>query len=108
MRVIKRIYRGQPSTTATTLATVPGGKSWVITDIWLANTASLAKKVSLHLVPSGGSPGNANVLLPNVTIEPNTTVRISGGGLVAESGEFLSAVQETAGAITLSISGWEE
>jgi len=108
MRVPKRLYLGQPGTSNTILATVPAGRKWVITDIWLANTNAVAKKVSLHLVPSGYSPGPVNVILPNVSVEPNTAIRISGGGLVGTAGDYLNGIQETAGAITVCISGWEE
>lgn len=105
------LYQGQPGTTEAALTlrpfnatSVPANTKVIIKQILLANTATAAATVSISLVPSGGTAGAANRIVPNVSINANSVVAIDMSQLM-ESGDFLSAVQGTASAITATISG---
>lgn len=108
MRQPKRLYIGQPATGGETLTTVDEGKRIVVTDIWLTPVTGSETDVTLSLVPDGETEGDDNRILHEVTVEPNSTIRISGGGLVLESGDALYAEQSDSGAVTVTVSGWEE
>lgn len=108
MRNPIRIYQGQPSDTEGTLETVPAGETWVITDIMICNTTGSDETVSLSLVPSGDTAGDSNRIMEEIEITAHDTQKATGGGTVMEEGDFLSGLQSTSGAITLTISGWKE
>lgn len=107
-RTPERFYQGQPATSETTLATVETATDWVITDIVLCNTTGTAENISLSVVPDGNTADAANRILDGYEVSANDTVKLTGGGTVLHSGDFLSALQSTSGAITVTISGWKE
>jgi hypothetical protein len=105
------IYQGQPGTSEAALTlrpfgatAVPSNTKVILKQIILANTSSSSATVSISLVPSGGTAGAANRIVPNVSVSANSVVVIDLSQ-VMEPGDFLSAVQGTAGAITVNISG---
>jgi hypothetical protein len=102
----KRFYIGQPGTTETMLYTVPAGKTVILKDITICNTSSTDATISLSIVPSGSTAGTANRILANLKVTANSIVDITLSQVMNE-GDFLSAVQGTAGAITVVISGVE-
>lgn len=104
----KVLYRGQPGTTESTLYTVPASTTTVITGIVLANTTATDATVSLSVVPSGGTAGAANRILEGVTVSAKSSFFIDGLSLPMATGDFISGLQGTAGAITVTISGVEE
>lgn len=99
-----RLYQGQPGTTEGVIYTVPAGQKVIVKQIVLANVTSSAATISISLVPSGGTAGNANRIVPGVGVNGNSVVVIDMAQ-VMNAGDFLSAVQGTAGAITVTISG---
>ena len=99
-----RLYAGQPGTSEGTLYTVPASTNAKVTEVVLANTSSAPATVSLSAVPSGGSAGNSNRLFVNLSVDGNGIV-IMDMSVFLDTGDFLSAVQATSGAITLTISG---
>lgn len=107
----RRLYQGQPGTTEAALtlrpfnaSAVPANTKVIIKQILLTNTANAAATVSISLVLSGGTAGAANRIVPAVSVSANSIVAIDMSQ-VMEPGDFLSAVQGTAGAITVTISG---
>lgn len=108
MRNPGRLYQGQPGTTEGTLTTVPAGETWVITDIMVCNTTTNTETFTLSVVPSGDTAGAGNRILKEITLAPNETKKLTGGGTVMEESDFLSGLQSTSAAITLTISGWIE
>ncbi|HHV79101.1 MAG TPA: hypothetical protein GXX40_05745 [Firmicutes bacterium] len=99
-----RLYQGQPGTTETTVYTVPTGKTVILKQIVLANVTTLPAKVSVSLVPSGGTAGDGNRLCKDLSVPANSIVTIDLSQVMT-AGDFLSAVQGTSGAITVTISG---
>jgi len=62
----KKLAPGQLALTTPTLltgATVPASKAWKLTSILLINDTTSACTASIHLVPSGGSADDTNILI---------------------------------------------
>ena len=111
----RQMYIGQPGTSATTLYTAPNYSSNVtspsatayITEIVLTNTTSSDATITLGIVPNAGSLGVTNEIMVAVKIPANSVQYFSGLKTYMPAQSFLSALQGTAGAITLTISGVE-
>jgi hypothetical protein len=99
-----RLYGGQPGTSEGTLYMVPASTNARVTEVVVTNTSASPATISLSAVPSGGSAGAANRLMAGVSIDGNG-VTILDMSVYLGTGDFLSAVQGTPGAITLTISG---
>ena len=99
-----RLYSGQPATSEGTLYAVPANTNAKVTEVIITNTSSGSATVSLSAVPSGGSAGAGNRLFANLSVDANSLV-ILDMSVFLDTGDFLSAVQATSGAITLTISG---
>src|SRR6266568_712608 len=99
-----RMYTGQPGTSEGTLYTVPASTNAKVTEVLIANTSAASASVSLSAVPSGGSAGNTNRLFTALSVDGNAVV-IMDMSVFLDTGDFLSAVQTTSSAITLTISG---
>lgn len=99
-----QLYQGQPGTGATTLYTVPASTDAKITEILLCNTTGSAATITISVVPTGGSASAANRILSAMQLVPNETVVFTVDTYLT-TGTFLSALQGTASAITVTISG---
>lgn len=113
-RVPDILYQGQPGTTDTDLYTVPSGYKATITGILASNTNTDAKYFSLHLVQNGDLVANDVIIAKNQKLY-GTDSETGGGTWVFEFpiplntvGDKISGIQETAGAITVLIIGFEE
>lgn len=102
----RQLAQAQPGTSAGTLYTVPAATSTVVKQIVIANTTATAATVSIRLVPSGGSPGVGNSVAEAVSVAANTSQTLDLTQTLP-TGAFISALQGTASAITLTISGVE-
>lgn len=106
-----QLYQGQPGTTENSLTlrpfgttSVPQNTKVIVKQIIMANTSTSAASVSVSFVRSGDAASNANRIVPNVTIDGNSML-VLDLHQVLEAGDFISAMQSTANAITLTISG---
>jgi hypothetical protein len=99
-----RFYIGQPGTTEETLYTIPSGQSAIIKQILLTNVTATAATISLSLVPNGQTAVDSNRILKDYNVAANDVVTIDLTQ-VLNSDDFISAIQATASAITVTISG---
>lgn len=99
-----RLYQGQPGTSEATLYTVPAATTVIVKQVVAANVSAAAATISLSLVPSGGTAGATNRLLGAVSIPANSSLSLDLSQVMT-AGDFLSASQGTAAAVTLTISG---
>jgi len=108
------LYQGQPGTSNTDLYTVPASTKVTITGIIITNTNSATKYITLHIVQNGDSVANDVALLYQQDI--NGTGDSEGAGVLVFDtpiplntvGDKISGIQETAGAITVTIIGFTE
>lgn len=77
--------------------------------IIFANTDSVARTVTVHNVPSGGSAGAGNKIFGAVSIPANTTWigRYPGGAFVIAGGGSIQALASANSAVTLTVGGRE-
>jgi hypothetical protein len=101
-------YKGQPATSAATLATVPSGYDWIIDNVILTNTTGTAAVLQLNTIPSGGTAGVANELLLGYSVAPNGCVSLAGAGRLGEvlhEGDTIYGGQTTSAALTIRVTG---
>lgn len=98
----------QLATGATTHYTVPAGTRCIIDKATVTNTDTANRTFSLNLVPSSGSPGNANLVIDTRAVVPDETYLCPElVGQVLGPGDFISTTASAATALTLRISGRE-
>ena len=102
----KKLYTGQPGTSASTIYTAPASTTTIIKNILICNTTTSAATVTLNLVASAGSAAASNRILSTYNVNASDTVAIDLSGVLA-TGDFISAVQGTSSALTLHITGVE-
>lgn len=98
------LYRGQPGTSVATVYTVPASTDVKVASIVLANTTAVSATVTLHAVPSGGSAGVANQVVPAIAV-PGNSVTVIESSVYMAAGDFIAALQGTVSAVTVTISG---
>lgn len=99
-----QLYQGQPATTATTLYTVPASTDVRVTEILLCNTTGTDATFTLSVVPNGGTAAATNRILSALLVAANETVVVELATYMTAGG-FLSGLQGTTSAITVTISG---
>ena len=99
----KLLFHGVPATTEADITAGPAmGKTWVITALWIVNTAPTDKTLTLkHYIDAS----NTRTLIPGTPFPAQQTEII--GPLVLEAGHKLRASQGTADAIELIAYGLE-
>ena len=74
----------------------------------VTNTDTVNRSFSVNLVTSGGSAGNANLIIDDRTVQPGETYLCPElVGQVLASGGFISTIASAATALTLRVSGRE-
>lgn len=99
-------YRGQPSTSSTTLYTVSAtaGKFALIKNIMICNTSVTSATISMASVASAGSESDSNRFMKDVSVPAKTTVQLDLNMMLA-NGESLRATASVATTITVVASG---
>lgn len=106
--VITPVKLGQAAITAgvTTLYTVPSLTRTFVKDIDVCNTSSTASAtVTVYLVPSGGTAGTSNTLVPGVVIPPNGMFQWSGNQIM-NAGDTIQILASATGC-TINAGGGE-
>jgi ATP-dependent protease ClpP protease subunit len=96
----------QLGTSVSTVYTVGSGITATVKQILAANVTASNATVSIHLVPSGGSATNANLIFAALTVAGNSTAVIDLNQVMS-TGDTLQALAGTGSAINLVISGYE-
>jgi hypothetical protein len=99
-----KLYQGQPTTSFTTLYTVPGSTDVKVSAIVLCNTTAAAATATVSVVSSGGTAGVANEIVSALSISANSVVVIDTS-VYMTVGDFIAGLQGTSSAITLTVSG---
>lgn len=97
----------QATTTETTIYTVPASTTAIVKQIIVCNTTASAANYSISIVPSGGAAGDTNRIVKTISFAANSTT-IYDLSQVMATGGFISILQGTASAITVTISGVEK
>ncbi len=80
----------------------------IIDKATVTNTDTVARTFSVNIVTSGGSAGNANLVIDTRTVQPDETYLCPElVGHVLAPGGFISTIASNATALTLRVSGRE-
>lgn len=108
MPSLQKLYEGQPPTSETTLFTAPtpavGVSKTQVDHVVAVNTTGAAATFSLSIVPAGNVAGAANRIFAAQSVAANSEVNFPIDEELT-SGDFISGLQGTSGAITLHING---
>lgn len=97
----------QMQATQTTQYTATGVRA-IIDKATVTNTDTVARSFSVNLVQSGGSAGNANLVIDTKFLQPDETYLCPElVGHVLSVGGFISTIASAATALTLRVSGRE-
>ena len=103
------LYVGQPGATETTLFTCPPGCRATIDAIHVVNTTGVAATVTAHLRPGGAAAAAANAFAQAQSVAGNAIAELLQAveldGLGMKEGDVLSALNGTAGSLTLVVEG---
>lgn len=102
----KRLAQFVATTSEATYYTVGAGLQALIKQILVANTSGGVVTLGLSIVPSGGTGGNANRILPNISVQPNQIVPFNLTQSMA-AGDKISAIASANTAVTVTVSGME-
>jgi len=94
-------------TSASTLYTVTApATSAVVKQLLVSNYSASSASITVYFVPSGGTAGNGNAVVPAVAISPNSTITLDITQVLSVGG-FISALSSAGSSINLMISGYE-
>lgn len=97
----------QLENTATTQYTATNVKA-IIDKATVTNTSASNVTLTVHLVTSGGSAGNSNLIIDAKTIVPDETYLCPElVGQILEPGSFISTTAGAATSLTMRVSGRE-
>lgn len=95
-----------PSDSGETIYTVPGTASVIVKNVVLTNTTGSEATVNLHVVPAAGSAQASNQILANYPVPANGVATLDCS-IVMNANSFLYALNGTAGAVVVTVSGVE-
>lgn len=101
------IVAAQLTTTAeTTIYTVAANSAVKLAQGTLCNTSAGSANISVSLVPSGGTAGASNRVLAALPLAAGDTLPLGDliGGHMLGPGDFISALADTANAVTVVLS----
>lgn len=85
-----------------------GGVTTIIDKFTATNFSGAAASISVNLVTTGGSTGDANLIVKTKTLQPNETYTFPElVGHVLNPGGFISTLASVGGAINVRVSGRE-
>jgi hypothetical protein len=74
----------------TTIRTTPASSRDFVKNIDIANNSTEDRVVNIHLIASGGSADNTNILFPGVTVYANSIVQWAGVQII-DAGSTIQA-----------------
>jgi phosphatidylserine synthase len=98
------LYRGQPGTGSATVYTVPASTDAKIASFIFCNTTVAAATITIAVVNSGAVTGADKQIFSGQSIPANSTTVVDSL-VFMNTGDFITALQGTASAITVTISG---
>lgn len=96
------------TSTVASLYSSPANKETLITKVSVLNRVAAAVKVTIHIVPDGGSPSSSNMLVKDkILVENEEWSAFTVEGQVLPPGASLQALTDAAGntGVTLAASG---
>ena len=102
----KAMARVAVGTTLSTAYTVPASTVAVLKELNFTNTATVARKIRAHIVPTAESATTSNAIIYDMTIPANSPFPLQYH-MVLNAGDRIQVVADFTG-VTLTASGIEE
>lgn len=96
----------QLGTSASTIYTAGVGVKALLKELVVSNISASAASFSMHVVPSGGTASSSNLMVPALSISPNSFLTIDFNE-VLNAGDTLQAFASAATTINVMASGFE-
>ena len=104
---------GQLAGTAGTLYTAPSAASTsgavtslaILRDMWLCNTDSVARTLTIYIVNSGGTAGADNAIISATSLDAGESVHYSGLATLIPAGGTIQGLASSASKITYRFTG---
>lgn len=78
----------------------------IIDHCTVINTSASNEQLNVNIVVNGGSASSSNLVINDLTIEPNKTYQCPElVGLTLSSGDFISTLASASNALSINISG---
>lgn len=90
-----------------TAYTVPASTKAIVKEIWLCNTDTSARTVSIRAVPSGETAADEHCVFKDLSIAAKTTYIASGLTMVLEADEDIDVIADVTNKVTIRLSGAE-
>lgn len=105
----KKIIPGsQLTAAAATYYTAPANTRTKISKLTFTNNDTVARTITLYLVPSGGSAGVTNLLTKAAPVGPGAVYEaFEAEGHVLQPGDTIQALADSASQVTIQASGLE-
>ncbi len=100
----KVLYQGQLGNTVATLATVGGGKTWIISKVKAVNNDTSARTMGLYI---GGTTASHAVTPPAVSIPAGGAWEDNSPGWTLEAAQTIAGGASVASQVTVTIFGDE-
>ena len=106
--IVKNIVPGKVVENSVTTQYTANNVVAIIDKFTATNYSSGAVTLSVHLVTTAGSAGNANIVSKNKTLQPSETYTFPElVGQVLNPGDYISTLAGTADAVNMRVSGRE-
>lgn len=106
--VAKVLIEAKNAESSQTTQYVASGVSAIIDKFTATNYDTVARTISVNLVPSGGSAGNSNLIVKTKTLQAGETYTFPEiVGQTLASGDLISTIASAASAINIRSSGRE-
>lgn len=104
----KKLAQAAIGVTVSTIYTVPSSPVTItyVKDIDICNTNATTTTATVYLVPSGGTAGTGNTLVPTVSIPPNGMFQWIGTQIL-NIGDTIQVIASATGT-TINVSGGEQ
>lgn len=99
-----RLAQAVLAATIGTIYTVPGSNTLVDESIYLWNDDTVNRSVTLHFIPSGGSPAADNYIIESYPIYPKTGILVQPKQVIATGGT-IRAFASAASVVSIQVSG---
>ena len=108
MAVITPTFIGTGTLTAAAVAyaTAPANTNYIIKKCVFLNTDAVARTITIHRVPSGGTAVTGNIIMQAFSLSAGQTYDATFlGNMVLTPGATIQALASTAGVVNVFISG---
>lgn len=104
---VRMVEASALTTSAVSYYASPSNTKTIIRQVSVFNNDTVARLITIYLVPSGNSAGTANVSDAKTVAAGKSQIFYSGLNQVLEAGDFLAAKADASAVVILQASGYQ-